>query len=225
MANIVILDTTGTDEFVTSGMPRPWANGEIPLDCSGRSGAMIRLWMPLVSTLALCGCAQMRFPTAGIACDDCLPPPVAGRYFYFHHLDDLVTTCTAQRCARRDLKEFADECDGLTRDFADGYIQAYIDLAAGRPACVPAVPPKKYWHAWHRSCAGRDAVEQWYAGYRVGLDNGVNGGVSRFHRIVPNLDDCCVSAAYVSPYAALPNGTGIIPADRQTVSHADDSPR
>lgn len=152
-------------------------------------------------------------------CSDCLPPQVAGKYFYHKHIDKFVTTSTAQKCARRDLKFF-----DVTCDFKDGYQQAYIDLAVGRPACVPAIPPKKYWHAWHRSCAGRDAVDQWFAGYRNGLDNGQNSGVSRFNRIVGNPESCCVSAAYVSPYASSMQPSGVMPLDGQTISDASDDP-
>jgi hypothetical protein len=150
-------------------------------------------------------------------CSDCLPPRVAGKYFYHRHLDKFLTVSTAQKCARRDLKMF-DDCGDLSRDFRDGYQQAYIDLALARPACVPAVPPKKYWHAWHRSCAGRDAVDQWYDGYRNGLDYGLNSGVSRFNRIVGNPESCCASAAYVSPYASSLQPSGVMPLDGQTIS-------
>lgn len=156
-------------------------------------------------------------------CSDCLPPHVAGKYFYHRHIDNFLTISTAQKCARRDLKYFSD-CGELTKDFKDGYQQAYIDLALARPACVPAVPPKKYWHAWHRSCAGREAVDQWFAGYRNGLDNGMNSGVSKFNRIVGNPESCCVSAAYVSPYASSMQPSGVMPLDGQTLSDASDDP-
>ncbi len=155
---------------------------------------MSRLWFALVIVAPMLGCSTFRQQQAANCscdtqfcdngeCSDCLPPKVAGAYFYHEHIDWLITKGTAQKCAKRDLKFFGDSGD-LTKDFRDGYTQAYIDLALGRPACVPAMPPKKYWHAWHRSCGGRDAVEQWYAGYRNGLDNGLNSGVSRFNRIV-----------------------------------------
>ncbi len=185
---------------------------------------MSRIIMIWLGCLSLCGCAQFHGQSADCPCDDCLPPAVAGRFCYHRYLDCFLTKCTAQKCATRDLKQFDCTSDeehlDLSRDFRDGYTQAYIDLAAGRPACVPAIPPQKYWHAWHRSCAGRDAVDQWFAGYRNGLDNGTQSGVSRFNRVVPNTDGCCVSAAYINPYAtaAPTTPTGIQPADRQTIS-------
>lgn len=178
---------------------------------------MSRAITMLLGCLALSGCARLH-QTTDCPCDDCLPPPVAGRFHYQGYLDNCLTTCTAQKCAKRDLKQMHCADDALPPDFQEGYTQAYIDLAAGRSACVPAVPPKKYWHAWHRSCAGRDAVDQWYAGYRNGLDHGAYSGVSRFNRIVPSPDGCCVSAAYINPYATPQSPTGIMPADGQTIS-------
>jgi hypothetical protein len=118
----------------------------------------------------------------------------------------MVTCCTAQKCAKQDLKQIKRQCGGkFSNEYKDGYTQAYIDLAFGRPPCEPPVPPPRFWHACYRACEGRPAIDEWFAGYRDGLDNGMNGSVSKFNRIVPNADSCCVSAAYVSPYAsALP---------------------
>lgn len=184
---------------------------------------MLRVGLMLLATISLCGGCALRQRTATVLCDDCLPPPVAGTYKYHRKIDNFLTTLTAQQCAHRDLKEVKQECGPVGTDYKDGYTQAYIDLAAGRPACVPAVPPPKYWHAWHRSCAGREAVDDWYAGYRNGLDHGVNGGVNRFNRIVSSPDGCCVSAAYVSPYAteALPNA--VVPLNGQVISQSDEA--
>jgi hypothetical protein len=203
---------------------------------------MLRLVFAVGALTLIAGCSQFRPHTADCSCtgqpgegqfcdgqscetqfcgdgncSDCLPPKVVGKFAYHKHIDRFVTKSTAQKCARRDLKIMADGCD-LSEDFRDGYQQAYQDLALGKPACVPAVPPKKYWHAWHRSCAGRDDVEQWYAGYRNGLDNGLNSGVSQFNRIVGNPESCCVSAAYVSPYSASLQPSGVLPLDGQTIS-------
>ena len=180
---------------------------------------MLRTTIALIAGVVLSGCSHFQHQTADCPCEDCLPPNIAGKYKFHRCIDDIVTGHTARKCAMRDLKQMNQECSPVSPDFAEGYRQAYIDLAYGRPACVPAVPPKKYWHAWHRSCAGHEGVEQWYAGYRHGLDNGVNGGVNHFNRIVPNAEGCCVSAAYISPYASpLPPNGVIRPLGGQTVS-------
>lgn len=178
---------------------------------------MSRTLLALLGLYWICGCSTMTAFRSEEPCDDCLPPKVAGRV-YNRTCDNILTSFTAQNCARRDLKSLRDTCDSLTLDFRQGYTQAYIDLAVGRPACVPAVPPEKYWHAWHRSCAGSEAVEEWYAGYRTGLDYGVNGGVSRFNRIVIPEEGCCVSAKYVNPYSPPQTPSGVMPANRQTIS-------
>ena len=45
------------------------------------------------------------------------------------------------------------------------------------------MPPRKYWTAYYRSCAGGEAVNDWFEGYRAGLNMGAQGGVSRFNRV------------------------------------------
>lgn len=186
---------------------------------------MVRIGLAVLAMMGVCGCSSFQHQ-ADYPCDDCVPPPVAGKHKYHRTIDNFLTTLTAQHCAHRDLKQIKYECGPMGRDYKDGYTQAYIDLAAGRPACVPAVPPPKYWHAWHRSCAGREGVDEWYAGYRNGLDNGVNGGVNHFNRIVASPEGCCVSAAYVSPYATSAPPNSILPLNNQVISRSDaESPR
>lgn len=185
---------------------------------------MARVRLAILMLFSVCGCGSFRQQTVDYPCDDCLPPPIAGTFKYHRKIDNLVTTLTAQRCAKRDLKQIRDECGEIGRDYKSGYTQAYIDLAAGRPACVPAVPPAKYWHAWHRSCAGADAVDEWYAGYRTGLDYGINGGVNHFNRIIPSPEGCCVSAAYVSPYATAAPPNAVVPLNRQVITREDGPP-
>ncbi len=179
---------------------------------------MRRLVLVLGCLAAFSGCGATRSARVAGECSDCLPPKPVGLFGYRRVMDNWVTSGTARQCARRDLKQIDDDCDAITKDFRKGYTQAYVDLAMGRPACVPAVPPPKYWHAWYRSCGGRDAVDQWFAGYRQGLDLGTNSGVSQFNRVVPNLDGGCVSAAYINPYTQPTTPELVRPLSGQTLS-------
>jgi hypothetical protein len=115
-------------------------------------------------------------------CDDCLPPKSVS-YRYLGYFDTLDTKWTAHGCAQRDLKLMKQECGKTSPHFQAGFHQAYEDLALGRYAVTPPVPPSKYWTAYYRSCAGQDAVDEWFAGYRMGLEVGGQGGVSRFNRV------------------------------------------
>jgi len=120
-------------------------------------------------------------------CSDCIPPKSPS--CHYHALSDkLVTKETAWRCANKELHRLKKECGGFSRHFEYGFHKAYEDLALGRYAVPPPVPPSKYWTAYYRSCAGEEAVDDWYAGYRMGLDIGLQSGVSGFNRVASSAD-------------------------------------
>lgn len=136
------------------------------------------LYSGLVAGL-LCGCQSAR---QDACCDDCVPPKSCS-LGYGKWYDNHVSTMTAVSCAKDDLKELRKSCGKRSNDFDEGFRDAYIDMALGRLAQTPPVPPRKYWTAYYRSCAGVDAVNDWFEGYRAGLNMGNQGGVSRFNRV------------------------------------------
>ena len=154
----------------------------------------------------LCGCQSASRHSE--CCDDCVPPKSACPK-YCGLSDTLVTKTTALQCAHSDLKELRKTCGKLSGDYTDGFEQAYVDLAMGRPALTPPVPPRKYWTAYYRSCAGDPAVADWFEGYRAGLDWGCRGGVSRFNQIAHSWPPG--SSVYPDPNAASLAGTGTEP--------------
>jgi hypothetical protein len=116
-------------------------------------------------------------------CSDCVPPRVPC-WKYMPHVDDFVVQETAKSCACRALARYRSQCGGpISKDFKAGFTRAYIDLAESRTPQPPSIPPSRYWSAYYRSCAGRPHIEDWYAGYRVGLEIGSQSGVSQFNRI------------------------------------------
>lgn len=145
----------------------------------------------------MCGCQSA---DCSRQCDDCLPPKSVG-YGYMPKVDEYVTKKTAVGCANDDLKELGKSCGKTSKDFETGFRQAYVDLSLGRPARAPAVPPREYWTAYYRSCAGAPAVDDWFAGYQAGLEWGLRGGVSRFNRIAHLAPGGC-------PTPSLPAGPG-----------------
>lgn len=142
-------------------------------------------------SLALSGCALGRGNcndgSCGAGrCSNCIPPWVP-MCKYCPHIDDLVVCETAKNCGICALARYRKNCGTrLSADFAAGFVQAYIDLAEGRGPLPPNLPPSRYWQAYYRSCAGEPKIEQWYAGYNAGLEDGLHGGVSKFRRIQVN---------------------------------------
>lgn len=136
-------------------------------------------------SLTVSGCTLGRSGNCGpgLFCSDCIPPwtPVP---CYCQCVDDVVVWETGKNCGIHALARYKHQCrQKLTADFSAGFVQAYIDLAEGRGPLPPSVPPSRYWQAYYRSCAGRPRVEEWYAGYQVGLEQGLQSGVSQFRRI------------------------------------------
>jgi hypothetical protein len=106
-------------------------------------------------------------------------------------VDDLVVCETGKNCGLKALARYRRQCRmPLSADFSAGFVRAYIDLASGRSPLPPSVPPSRYWSAYYRSCKGRPKVEEWYAGYQAGLEDGQQGGVSQFQRIDVRLNGC-----------------------------------
>ncbi|MDX1967968.1 MAG: hypothetical protein SFV23_12400 [Planctomycetaceae bacterium] len=150
----------------------------------------------------LCGCQSAQHQAC---CDDCLPKQTPSCGYMPKH-DSLLTQWTAKSCAHEDLKQVRKNCGKVSKHFADGFEQAYVDQAMGRPAATPPVPASKYWNAYYRSCAGADDVAEWFEGYRLGLEIGGQGGVSRFNRVASSWqtgggcpDGACHSEAATSP--------------------------
>jgi hypothetical protein len=141
---------------------------------------MSRRWVvcAVIAAAAVNGCQG----SSGRYCAECTPPK-SYTCGYKPPYDNLVTKMTAYDCADSALKRIKNECGKQTRDFEAGFRQAYVDLAMARPALVPPVPPRPYWTAYYRSCAGEQAVADWFAGYRAGLDDGAHTGVAAFNRI------------------------------------------
>lgn len=133
-------------------------------------------WLAMAAAGAMLGGCST--PWSKGPCDTCVPPNTFA-CAYHHFWDNLVTRDTAHHCAMKDLKD----CGKTSHHFKSGFVRAYEDLALGRYAAVPPVPPSKYWTAYYRSCAGQHAVDDWFAGYRAGLEIGLQSGVSRFNRV------------------------------------------
>ena len=52
--------------------------------------------------------------------------------------------------------------------FGAGWREAYYDVAQGGSGKIPLFPPVRYWAVKYQNPLGRDQVDAWFAGYRVG---------------------------------------------------------
>ncbi len=86
-------------------------------------------------------------------------------------IDDQVFKHTAEKYAQ---SAWSSVCklapDGsLSRHYKDGFIEGYIDyLDAGGTGEPPAMPPFKYGLHLYQTVEGRQAVRDWFAGFRHG---------------------------------------------------------
>ncbi|MCA8990957.1 MAG: hypothetical protein KDA88_03215 [Planctomycetaceae bacterium] len=89
-------------------------------------------------------------------------------HFYCRYIDDFRSKSAARRTARESLRCLRRE--GITCDFREGFENAFEDVSTGSRGQIPSQPPPPYWNMCARSPDGHARVEQWYAGYRVGID-------------------------------------------------------
>lgn len=168
--------------------------------CDHGTDSMTRklIYSGLVAGL-MCGCQSTRNEAC---CDRCVPPKTYCCSGYGKWHDKFVSQATSAKCAYDDLKDLQKTCGKRSKHFEQGFYDAYGDLAQGRISQVPPVPPRQYWSAYYRSCAGAADVADWFEGYRTGLDYGTRGGVSRFNRVATSWDGssaCLYSGATDNP--------------------------
>ncbi|TWT76713.1 hypothetical protein CA13_72110 [Planctomycetes bacterium CA13] len=67
--------------------------------------------------------------------------------------------------------------------FKDGFIEGYMDVANGGNGCIPSVAPSKYWGWAYQSANGQSAVNDWFAGYPMGVKAAEQDGVGHWNQI------------------------------------------
>ncbi len=114
-------------------------------------------------------------------CKPCPPDVISDKFNNYNSLMDGINVHhTAECCAYETLTAYrktTNEC--LSKEFEDGFVQAYLDIADGYSGETPAVPSAKYWHAMYRTPEGHALVQQWFEGYRYGAINAAQDGIGR----------------------------------------------
>ncbi len=121
----------------------------------------------------------------------------------------------AAKAWHREKHCFQGKCRGNLRDFEAGFLQGYMDVAAGGDGCVPAIAPEKYWGWRYQSDKGQAGVNAWYEGYPMGVRAAEKDGVGNWGQIRP-----------VGLHQAEANSTAYAPqpVDMQTENPFDDAP-
>ena len=78
------------------------------------------------------------------------------------------------------------ETCGNLNDIKAGYIQGYMDVAAGGDGCAPAVAPSAYWGWRYQSAGGQNSVNSWFQGYPLGVRAAERDGVGNWGQVRPN---------------------------------------
>lgn len=64
-----------------------------------------------------------------------------------------------------------------------GFMDAYAEVAAGGPGCVPAIAPRDYWGWRYQSADGNGAVNAWFEGYPLGVKAAEQDGMVNSNQI------------------------------------------
>lgn len=69
------------------------------------------------------------------------------------------------------------------KDFRNGFIAGYIDVANGGAGCTPTVVSSKYWGWRYQSGTGQAAVNAWYEGFPLGAKAAEEDGIGNYNLI------------------------------------------
>jgi hypothetical protein len=93
-----------------------------------------------------------------------------------------------QRWAKDEWRRILNETGGggFSSDYGSGFLQGFVDqVYAGGNVQTPPMPPRKYWRVGYRNDRGRQAIEDWYAGFRHGARVAREGGY-REQSVIPS---------------------------------------
>ncbi len=67
--------------------------------------------------------------------------------------------------------------------FREGFEAGYIEVASGGPGCTPNIAPQAYWGWRYQSAQGQQTVNNWFAGYPMGVKAAEQAGIGHFQEI------------------------------------------
>jgi hypothetical protein len=115
-------------------------------------------------------------------------------YFHNEHATRLRNRAAANEAWRQVA---ADSPVGYSSHYAKGFVCGFADyLHRGGTGEPPLVPPRSYWGLNYQNVAGKQAIEDWYQGFRHGSDECRMQGL-RDLAVVPSS---LATSATASPY-------------------------
>ena len=72
------------------------------------------------------------------------------------------------------------------REYKDGFISGYMDVASGGAGCTPAMAPSQYWGWKYQTAGGHCAVNAWFQGFPQGARAAEEDGVGHWQGIRMN---------------------------------------
>ncbi|WP_246112832.1 hypothetical protein [Allorhodopirellula solitaria] len=106
------------------------------------------------------------------------------------------------------------------KDFRNGFIAGYIDVANGGAGCTPTVISSEYWGWRYQSGSGQAAVNAWYEGFPLGAKAAEEDGIGNYNTVRlngmrPNNTNSMNMTGTASPTPAVtpipPTGSGGLP--------------
>ncbi len=69
------------------------------------------------------------------------------------------------------------------KEFKDGFVAGYNDVANGGNGCTPAIAPSSFWGWQYQSASGQAAIDAWFQGYPYGVKAAEQDGVGHWQAI------------------------------------------
>ena len=127
-----------------------------------------------ISTIGMTGCSLTAGISKGLTDCDCIDDFMVG-------YRNRAMAEKAWHCRRDSLcvSQFA-------REFKDGFIQGYLEVASGGTGCTPAIAPSDYWGWKYQSAGGHSAINAWFQGFPQGVKAAEEDGVGHWQGIRMN---------------------------------------
>ena len=90
---------------------------------------------------------------------------------YQETADELLVSARNHLLAKsawNDYEKLSGE-EGFTKHYANGFKQGFAEYLDGGSGEPPIIPPRTYWKVFYQTPEGHHDVEDWFAGYRMGV--------------------------------------------------------
>ncbi len=127
-----------------------------------------------IATTGLSGCTVLGGLQQKIQHCDCIDD------FMISHRNQVMAT----RAWFRVKHHYRGHC--YLKDFRNGFIAGYLDVANGGAGCTPTVVSSEYWGWRYQSGTGQAAVNAWYEGFPLGAKAAEQDGIGNYNLIQLN---------------------------------------